>query len=384
VPPDPDEDTAPAARVVGSAARPWPVDGCACVACAAGGTPRARTALRIGDLLLQAGAATTAGTTQRLRAGDRLEAGGVRVVALPGATAVPAVVAARQEPSPLTLLWAEGPGDLPGETVDALTGAQLDAVALDLRVADARPEPRRLAHTLARLRAVDAVAPGADVVALGLTHDLHPGVLAGRLARWGARVAADGSALPASGAAAPGPARRTLVLGPASSGKSDLAEDLLAAEPAVTYLATGPRPEPGDPAWAERVDRHRRRRPAWWSTEESTDLAGALRADGPPLLVDALGTWVAAAMDGAGAWDDAPGWRTEVEDAVDEVVGAWRATRRRVVAVGEEVGWGVVPAERGVAAFREVLGGLARRLGDESEQVLLVVAGRAVELGTAP
>ena len=54
-----------------------------------------------------------------------------------------------------------------------------------------------------------------------------------------------------------------------------------------------------------------------------------------------------------------------------------------MVAVGEEVGWGVVPAEHGTAAFREVLGGLARRLADASEQVLLVVAGRSVELGTA-
>ena len=47
-----------------------------------------------------------------------------------------------------------------------------------------------------------------------------------------------------------------------------------------------------------------------------------------------------------------------------------------------EVGWGVVPAERGVAAFREVLGGLSQRLAAQSEQVLLVVAGRTAELGT--
>ena len=96
--------------------------------------------------------------------------------------------------------------------------------------------------------------------------------------------------------------------------------------------------------------------------------------------MDSLGTWVTATMDAAGAWDDAPGWREQVEGAVDAVVRAWRQTRRRVVAVGEEVGWGVVPADRGVAAFGEVLGGLSQRLAASSEQVLLVVAGRAVEL----
>jgi adenosyl cobinamide kinase/adenosyl cobinamide phosphate guanylyltransferase len=55
-----------------------------------------------------------------------------------------------------------------------------------------------------------------------------------------------------------------------------------------------------------------------------------------------------------------------------------------VIAVGEEVGWAVVPADRGTAAFREVLGGLAQRLAGHSEQVLLVVAGRTVELGPEP
>ena len=172
------------------------------------------------------------------------------------------------------------------------------------------------------------------------------------------------------------------MLGPASSGKSALAEDLLAAEPAVVYAATGPRPGPGDEAWAQRVAAHRERRPTWWTTEETADLPGLLGRDGPPLLVDALGTWVAATMDAARAWDDAPRWREEVQEAVDAVVSAWRQAQRQVVAVGEEVGWGLVPPDAGTAAFREVLGGLTQRLAAQSEQVLLVVAGRAVELGT--
>jgi adenosylcobinamide kinase/adenosylcobinamide-phosphate guanylyltransferase len=170
------------------------------------------------------------------------------------------------------------------------------------------------------------------------------------------------------------------VLGPASSGKSAYAEDLLAAEPEVVYAATGPAPSAEDAAWAARVEAHRARRPSWWRTDETGDLAALLAQPGPPLLVDALGTWVAAAMGRAGAWDDAPGWRRVVEGEVDAVVAAWRQARRRVVAVGEEVGWGVVPAEPGVAAFREVLGDLARRLAAQSERVVLVVAGRAVEL----
>src|SRR4051812_48761570 len=126
--------------------------------------------------------------------------GDVRLAALPGPPgAPPAVVAGWTEgPGVRTVLWAEGPGDLADAAVDALAGAGLDAVALDLRGPEGATEPRRLAHALARLRAVDAVAAGVDVVALGLTHDLHPGLLATRLQRWGARVAADGSPLPSS------------------------------------------------------------------------------------------------------------------------------------------------------------------------------------------
>jgi adenosylcobinamide kinase/adenosylcobinamide-phosphate guanylyltransferase len=173
---------------------------------------------------------------------------------------------------------------------------------------------------------------------------------------------------------------RTLVLGPASSGKSAFAEDLLAAEPAVVYAATGPAPGGDDAAWTARVEAHRARRPAWWRTDETGALPALLTEPGPPLLVDALGTFVAAAMDRAGAWDDAPGWRAAVESEVGGVAAAWRAARRRVVAVGEEVGWGVLPAESGGTAFREVLGGLARRLAEQSERVVLVVAGRTLEL----
>ncbi len=115
---------------------------------------------------------------------------------------------------------------------------------------------------MARLRAVGALGPAADVVALGRTHELNPGPLERRLALWGARVAPDGGELPAPEPAVAAP-WRTLVLGPASSGKSASAEDLLAAEPAVVYAATGPVPvvttpaTPDDEGWAARVAAHR-------------------------------------------------------------------------------------------------------------------------------
>jgi adenosylcobinamide kinase / adenosylcobinamide-phosphate guanylyltransferase len=373
-------DLSRAALIVGSAARTWPVPGCGCVACRSR-QPATDAALRVGDVRLAAGRLETPEGTRELRAGERYEPGGVRVVALPGARPqLPALVLGLGE---RTLLWSEGPGDLPDVSLDALADAGLAGAALDLRGSAGLPDPLHLAHTIARLTAVRALAPGCDVVAIGRTHELHPGVLAKRLAHWGARVAPDGTEFGAGhGTLAPTPQRRsarTLVLGPASSGKSAVAEDLLAAEPEVVYAATGPAPDEQDPSWADRVAAHRARRPPWWATDESGELIRLLAEPGPPLLVDALGTWVAAAMDRTRAWEDAPGWRVRVEGEVDAVVATWRQARRPVVAVGEEVGWGVVPADPGVAAFREVLGSLLRRLAAESEHVLLVVAGRVVE-----
>ena len=65
------------------------------------------------------------------------------------------------------------------------------------------------------------------------------------------------------------------MLGGAGSGKSAEAELRLAAEPEVTYVATG-RTDPADPEWTARITAHQARRPSWWHTLETTDLAGVL------------------------------------------------------------------------------------------------------------
>ena len=138
---------------------------------------------------------------------------------------------------------------------------------------------------------------------------------------------------------------RTLIIGGARSGKSAEAELRLAAEPRVTYLAAGPYPpatrtviaqrgnapsgardlgtdasaqaddqtwhgpddEP-DAEWAHRVTVHRSRRPPWWRTVESLDIAGLLRRETGALLIDGIGTWLAAVMDEAGMWAGSTQW----------------------------------------------------------------------------
>ena len=129
--------------------------------------------------------------------------------------------------------------------------------------------------------------------------------LARRAALWGVRAVPDGAVIDTREPASPlpPPPRRTLLLGGTRSGKSAEAELRLAAEPEVLYVATGPSGG-DDPEWLRRIDAHRSRRPAHWGTVETTDLAGLLRTATAPMLIDGLGTWVAAVFDECDAWSD--------------------------------------------------------------------------------
>ncbi|MCK2220628.1 bifunctional adenosylcobinamide kinase/adenosylcobinamide-phosphate guanylyltransferase [Actinomadura sp. ATCC 31491] len=274
----------------------------------------------------------------------------------------------------------------PGHEPPARLPVRPDLVLIDLLD---RPE------RLGRLR---RACPSAQVVAVGLDHRVRSEEeLARRLRLWGAVAVPDGTELDTAvpdgtqldtavpdgtqpGVSAPGAervrVRRALLLGGSRSGKSGEAELRLAAEPHVTYVATGPAGT-GDGEWADRVRAHRERRPEHWATVETTDLVTAVGGATTPLLIDGLGTWLAAVFDEHGAWD---GDRAPVQRRCDELVAAWRQAPGPVVAVSDEVGMGVVPATASGRAFRDALGRLNERLAAESEYVALVVAGRLLEL----
>jgi adenosylcobinamide kinase/adenosylcobinamide-phosphate guanylyltransferase len=245
----------------------------------------------------------------------------------------------------------------------------------DIVLVDPLDRPERIGL----LRQAGLVGVGTQVVAVGLDHRVRSEEeLSRRLTLWGVRAVPDGTTLDTALAPPPAPAqpKRALLLGGSRSGKSAEAELRLAADPYVTYVATGSRGE-GDGEWAARVRAHRERRPAHWATVETTDLAGTIRSATTPLLVDGLGTWLAAVFDECGAWD---GDRAPVAARCDELVAAWRGTTQRIVAVSDEVGMGVVPATASGRAFRDELGRLNERLADESEYVALVIAGRLLRL----
>ena len=165
---------------------------------------------------------------------------------------------------------------------------------------------------------------------------------------------------------------RIFITGGARSGKSRYAEGLLAGVDDVVYVAAGG-PRTGDPDWDRRVEAHRDRRPASWTTVEDTDVAGILRSARRPVLVDCLGTWLTARIDHHNAWENVEldAVRAEVDDLLD----AWRTCTVPAIAVSNEVGSGVVPLDPEERAWREAVGRVGCRIAAEADEVYRVVAG---------
>ena len=184
---------------------------------------------------------------------------------------------------------------------------------------------------------------------------------------------------------------RILVLGGSRSGKSAHAEQLLAGRDDVVYLATS-RVDDTDAEWATRVAAHRVRRPALWTTLETTAPSELLR--GGAVLVDSVTTWVAALMDETGVWDttdpggahaadragDAEAALARLAERCDALVNSWVMTPAHVVAVSDEVGLGVVPETRAGRLFRDTLGTVNQRLAATADEVWFVVAGLPQQL----
>jgi adenosylcobinamide kinase / adenosylcobinamide-phosphate guanylyltransferase len=282
------------------------------------------------------------------------------------------------------LLCAAGPGAVPQPPDEA---APYDIALLDLL-----GDPAQLGG----LRRQGVVTDTTVVAVVHVDHRLpSERELARRCGFWQVIAAADGTHFTVH-AGEPRDARRgrdvapslprpwrALVLGGARSGKSAEAELRLAGEAEVTYVAAAGPAAADDADWTARVAAHQARRPRWWRTVETTDVAGVLRASTGAVLIDSIGGWLAAVLDEAGAWRHPlgdPQVTNRLAARITELATAWRQTRSYVVAVSEEAGSGIVPATASGRAFRDQLGSLNQLLAAQSEEAVLVVAGRALSL----
>jgi adenosylcobinamide kinase/adenosylcobinamide-phosphate guanylyltransferase len=165
----------------------------------------------------------------------------------------------------------------------------------------------------------------------------------------------------------------TVLIGGARSGKSALALRLAVDAEQVVFVATA---EARDEEMAERIERHRRERPAGWRVvEEPVALREAIEAAPPAgcVVVDCLSLWVSNLLE-AGLADEAV--KTEAERTARAAADRPGAT----VVVSNEVGLGVVPATPLGRRYRDVLGRVNATFAAAADEALFVVAGRTLPL----
>ncbi|MDP5308958.1 bifunctional adenosylcobinamide kinase/adenosylcobinamide-phosphate guanylyltransferase [Paracoccus spongiarum] len=161
----------------------------------------------------------------------------------------------------------------------------------------------------------------------------------------------------------------TLVTGGARSGKSALAERLVARHPGPRiYIATA---QPLDQEMADRIVQHQRRRgDLWRCIEEPRDLEGALAAsDGQGVrLVDCLTLWLSNCMGSAD---------------VGGLVMTLRRQRSPVVLVTNELGQGIVPGNALARRFRDDHGWMNQAVAEAAAEVWMAVSGQPLRLKPA-
>lgn len=166
----------------------------------------------------------------------------------------------------------------------------------------------------------------------------------------------------------------TLLLGGAAAGKSRLAVRIAAGRGGpVVVIATA---EARDEEMAERIRRHQAARPSEWRTvEEPFDLAGAL-ASAPEdalALVDCLTLWVTNLLE-RGLSDD------EILERAAEAAALAASRPAGTIAVSNEVGSGIVPANALARRYRDLLGRVNALWAEAADRAALVVAGRLIPL----
>lgn len=175
------------------------------------------------------------------------------------------------------------------------------------------------------------------------------------------------------------PARRAkgriiLVLGGASSGKSEAALKLAGLRAPRAFLATG---QGLDDEMVARIARHQATRsPDWETVEEPLEVEAWLSTHGTQyrtILVDCVTLWLSNLV-GAGLTESV------ILARVGTLLEQMRGAGARVVIVSNELGFGLVPVEPSTRAFRDLSGRANQIIAAGVDEAYLVVSGIPLRL----
>ncbi len=180
-----------------------------------------------------------------------------------------------------------------------------------------------------------------------------------------------------------------LITGGARSGKSHFAQELaLRSDKPVLFVATA---VASDEEMRQRIEEHKRMRPATWNTLEVTkhvgneisqniDEAQVVIVDCITLLVNNIFNRYA---DQASEQIDASLVEKEVISEIGELVECINRIDASFIIVTNEVGTGLVPANRIGRLYRDLLGKANQLLAQQADEVYLMVAGLSVPIKPA-
>ncbi|GMA60140.1 bifunctional adenosylcobinamide kinase/adenosylcobinamide-phosphate guanylyltransferase [Alicyclobacillus fastidiosus] len=170
------------------------------------------------------------------------------------------------------------------------------------------------------------------------------------------------------------------VTGGARSGKSRFAQHLatkLGEGKNVIFVATAPAV---DDEMVERIERHRRERPVEWVTvEERLDVVKVLEERRHDVyLIDCLSLLLNNWMYDLKLTEDV------FKDLTHRLITCLSSTELDVVLVSNELGLGLVPADKLSRQYRDWLGWLNQAVAKVADSVYLVVSGVAIDLKQLP
>lgn len=165
-----------------------------------------------------------------------------------------------------------------------------------------------------------------------------------------------------------------LIIGGARSGKSRFAQGLaLKLGGPVLFVATA---EAGDEEMRQRIEEHRKQRPGTWRTlEVTTHVGGSIEQeiDGAQVvIVDCITLLVSNIIREP---INVPLIQQQLASEIDELLRCISNHTARFIIVTNEVGLGLVPANRVGRLYRDLLGHVNQTLARQAGEIYIMMAG---------
>jgi adenosylcobinamide kinase / adenosylcobinamide-phosphate guanylyltransferase len=173
-----------------------------------------------------------------------------------------------------------------------------------------------------------------------------------------------------------------LFIGGARSGKSDASVKLAVQYGThIVYIATG---TPGDDEMKERIEVHKKTRPASWITVEAETGVGIqlsyVEADVDAVILDCLTMLTSNILLAGGKQVSEASCVKKISEELDFLLAECRKKRASCIIVTNEVGLGIVPAYQSARVYRDILGRVNKYIAAKADKVLFMIAGLAVDV----